>query len=562
MDMNQVVYWYKDQVVITFYDIPARDDINNRVSLYQSYLNDHLLKGTRFRLERLGNDDLYVFPSDASSSRNDIAVFYKIERRDSEAMADTADYTLDVIDHLHTDMAILQTGFSVMPHWFWAGTPDGTHGCPVSPPIPVEDSGTRGQWKIFPLLSDPSLEEKTGEGVTVFVLDTLPPYEQISGLEKTDSNNVLLQKMLTGMVSKAPFDAVPPAINVNYLDSSGSPLVRMASGDMNAPDSPEMVVTGKDIYGRLVGFSMPDHGLAVAGIVRDLAPEANIECIRVLGDFGVGDLSTLYKAFDYIQKRMSHKGNLYEKPVVINLSLVVVPPKSDWSRFRWDKHPNKLMRSLEGLSRRMHSLSSAGAVFAASAGNDSDPRDTNMNPLEVRFGPRYPAAFLYDNPPVTTMIPIGAVNRKGKATVYSNYPGEGGIATFGGDLPRPDPWLPSAMLHLNARVDTSEIDALCGLYRAAQYPALSKNDSEPEYPAPNSSAWAYWSGTSFATPIISAMAARVLQGRQPKSVDVRKAIIAAAGQQTVLWTGLESDGDASGSMIMAFQAWQPDNAAS
>ena len=32
-----------------------------------------------------------------------------------------------------------------------------------------------------------------------------------------------------------------------------------------------------------------------------------------------------------------------------------------------------------------------------------------------------------------------------------------------------------------------------------------------EYQAPNDSGWAYWSGTSFATPIISAVAARLLE---------------------------------------------------
>ena len=54
--------------------------------------------------------------------------------------------------------------------------------------------------------------------------------------------------------------------------------------------------TGKDIYGRLVGFDMPDHGLFIAGIVRDLAPGAAIECMRVLSDYCVGDLATLTKA--------------------------------------------------------------------------------------------------------------------------------------------------------------------------------------------------------------------------------------------------------------------------
>jgi subtilisin family serine protease len=146
--------------------------------------------------------------------------------------------------------------------------------------------------------------------------------------------------------------------------------------------------------------------------------------------------------------------------------------------------------------------------------------------------------------------------------MYSNYPGSNGIATYGGDLPKPDPWLPSAMSHVAARVDmTYPIDALCGVYTASQYPALSRNDPESEYAIPNSKGWAYWSGTSFATPIISALAARVLQGRDPESIDVRQAILDTAMDE-VMWTGVgieNSSEDIPGPLIMAVQEWQPEN---
>src|SRR5205085_1382383 len=57
-------------------------------------------------------------------------------------------------------------------------------------------------------------------------------------------------------------------------------------------------------------------------------------------------------------------------------------------------------------------------------------------------------------------------------------------------------------------------DAVIGVYSSPNYSMLSASDLPPEnYHAPgDSNAWAYWSGTSFATPIISAVAARVLQG--------------------------------------------------
>jgi len=356
---------------------------------------------------------------------------------------------------------------------------------------------------------------------------------------------MLLQEMTNDMRDEKPFDAVPPSINVNY---QSVPDIILEG------DPPKRVVTGKDIYGRHAGFHMADHGLFIAGIVRDLAPEATIECIRVLNDDGVGDLNTLIKALKDIHKRMlgvnpdtKKEGDLYNKPVVINLSLVVLPPEDDIPI------PKQMVEAIlkpsrDLLSSLLQGLADQGAIFVASAGNDSDPR---MDTSEKRFGPRYPAA-LADQ--LTVMIPVGAVNRNGDAARYSNYPGPHGIATYGGDIPKPDPWLPSAMDHVVAHVDTTDpIDALCGVYTAAKYPALSMNDPEPEYAAPYSKAWAHWSGTSFATPIISALAARVLQGREPKSTNVRQVILDAAMDE-VIWTEVGEEGrDIPEPMIMAVQ---------
>jgi hypothetical protein len=442
------------------------------------------------------------------------------------------------------DHSLKLLDLNALPRWLNAGTPDGTSGCPISPPIPVEGSSTPGRWKLeFPELPD-DLKNATGKDVWVLVLDTLPARDQISrAAEKAGSSNTLLQEMTDGMKWQ-PFNAehhdkaVPPAIN----------CAPQFIADVVEGTPPERVVTGKDIYGRHGGFPMEDHGLFVAGIVRDLAPEANIECIRVLNDFGVGDICTLHDVLIKIYDRMS-RGDLQGKRVVINLSLVVLPPEDDIPEGVTD---DILESTRDALYRLLQCLADQGAIFVGAAGNDSDPR---MNASEKRFGPRYPAALAFDDHAMTAMISVGAVNRNKQAARYSNYPGPYGIATYAGDLPKPDPWLPSAMDHVVARVDINDIDALCGVYTAAQYPALSKNDPEPEYPAPNSKAWAYWSGTSFATPIISALAARVLQGRNSKSIDVRQVILDAVMDE-VMWTEVDGQ-DIPGPMIMAEQAWYP-----
>src|SRR5947209_19680769 len=50
-------------------------------------------------------------------------------------------------------------------HWLKAGTPDITQGCPISPPIPVEQSSASGRWKLqFPQLPD-ALKNATGKDV-------------------------------------------------------------------------------------------------------------------------------------------------------------------------------------------------------------------------------------------------------------------------------------------------------------------------------------------------------------------------------------------------------------
>src|SRR2546421_3941116 len=304
--------------------------------------------------------------------------------------------------------------------------------------------------------------------------------------------------------------------------------------------------------------SLWPHGLFIAGIVHDVAPKAKIECIRVLNDYGVGDLDTLVNTLSGIYYRML-KGDLIGKPMVINLSLVMGPPESDLPRFGWDNDSKK--PPLEGVQGLFKRLVKAGAIITASAGNDSDPRYV-MNALEERFGPRYPAAFVDDDPvALSAIIPVGAVNQRGIAASYSNYPGHHGIGTYAGELPKPDPWLPSAMSHVVTHVDTtSPIDALRGVYSASEYPALSKNNPNSTYQVPNSNAWVYWPGTSFATPIITALAACVLEGQPFKSVDVREALIKASKKQQTMWTGVgESHEDVPGPMIMVEQDWMSGN---
>src|SRR5437764_13412552 len=167
------------------------------------------------------------------------------------------------------------------------------------------------------------------------------------------------------------------------------------------------------------------------------------------------------------------------------------------------------------------------------SGNDSNAPD-----VQYRIESRYPAAF-------PEVIAVGAVDGHGYSAPYSNYaaiaPYQNGIATYGGGLPTPEPVMPPPSRAKNyPKITVKDIDSPRGVYTSPTYHALSNDDPETIYDAPNKDAWAYWSGTSFAVPVISAVAARLLQGQAQsiqslpphlRSAQAQWIITSAQGQQ-------------------------------
>jgi Subtilase family len=62
-----------------------------------------------------------------------------------------------------------------------------------------------------------------------------------------------------------------------------------------------------------------EHGLFVSDLIHHIAPQANIRLIRVLNDYGVGDLQALFDGFQLISQE-HHQG------AIVNLSLGLAPP--------------------------------------------------------------------------------------------------------------------------------------------------------------------------------------------------------------------------------------------
>lgn len=430
-------------------------------------------------------------------------------------------------------------------------------GCPAIPPIPVEADQScpskPGYWPItLPGLSS-KMQSTTGKGVTVFIFDTLPQPGQIAAAAAgTGGNNKLLQDVSNNVIPHSHYFKLP-----NNLENPG----------------PKLPKTGKDIYGRLVGFDMPDHGLFIAGIVRDLAPGATIECMRVLSDYCVGDLATLTKALELIHNRMLRQnpdtkftqGDLYKRPVVINMSLVIPPTDKEAKKLGFKPKLTNLLR--KHLLDPMNRLSELGVVFTASSGNEGDLRvgSKAMNPKHVRPFALYPSAFAYNVPPdpVPRIIPVGAVRGDRSPASYSCYPGKKGIATFGGEVPDAIPPKPPKRPPTptpDCRTHAEHIDAVVGIYSSPTYPKLSIDDCNPTYPVPNPNGWTNWVGTSFATPIISAILARILElngGVLASNVDLLVDITNVVSASPVTWTNLDpsinSAGSETGRMIKVVQ---------
>lgn len=438
------------------------------------------------------------------------------------------------------------------PNWL-GGANCFAHGCPIFPPFPVPESDScvseTGIWPISlpDLPANSPIGNKTGQGVTVFVLDSMP---LIPDGATGQTSNVISGAANGANTSNALLNTIS-----NEMDRIISPFVdfyHTTLPDALLESAEDRLVTGRDINGKRYGFPMPDHGLFVTGIIQSLAPNTNVEYIRVLNDFGVGDSGTLVGTLEWIQQRMSPGGDLHNQPVVINMSLVMTPSDEDLF-MNWfgdscncspDQHVQmmndvKLLRS--PLHMAIQALAASGAVLVASAGNDSNSID-----MPGRVGPRYPAAF-------PEVLSVGAVDRRGEMAPYSNYPQlspqHNGIATYGGGVPT------------KADIARDEVDAFIGLYSAPTYPALeAKNPPLPDYPAPNEHVWAYWSGTSFATPIISAVAARILEYMQPEKLPVRHvnaevqwALTTALGQHQVLGVALHMQQDFGVSLLRAVQ---------
>jgi hypothetical protein len=194
------------------------------------------------------------------------------------------------------------------------------------------------------------------------------------------------------------------------------------------------------------------------------------------------------------------------RKLIVNLSLgtaIPVPRQRHWARWlpatrraamaQWpdDLSNTMLDAAHRSLWNTVHWLHMQGILVVAAAGNDA---------LRAHLGgklppPRYPAYY-------QSVLAVAAAGPDGTPAVYSNradvLPFGNGITTFGGNVlapsaddapPLADPGVTSA----------GRQQSVVGLYSAATLPGGERNQT----------GWVHWAGTSFATAIMSGLAAQL-----------------------------------------------------
>ena len=394
---------------------------------------------------------------------------------------------------------------SAMPNWLVTAAPllYGEGGPALPPrPAPLLDVPTSGNppigWHVSFVDQTLPLDPNGAEEVTVAVLDTVhhPDRLRSAATRPELRRNWLLQRLAANLRSE------DGSFEIEYD---------------RYPVSNE-VCTGRDLNGDPVFYSMPDHSIFVAGLIRDTAPRAHIRVIRILNDFGGGDLYNLFAALTDLEQELV-SGAI--RRLVINLSLTVMPDlhrlpyvwfnDRDWPSAQLAGAMRALTHIEEGLRLLFESLHAQGALIVAAAGNDS----TFVTKQGHRpRPPRAPARY-------ESTLGVTSLNSRFQPSPFANAanvpPLDTGVATFGGDA--------------HGSTDANGLpDAVRGIYISPTFPGGEQNMS----------GWADWCGSSFATPIISALGAHLMaQGWSASSAISR--IAAGAGRRADRLFGIEPD---------------------
>jgi subtilisin family serine protease len=333
-----------------------------------------------------------------------------------------------------------------------------------------------------------TVQEK-GEGVRIGIFDSSP---------FTDWEGELIIPSFATEPEPTPFslslDSIRPITVTEFAvpfrefmgdgsqgSGAGEYLTVWHTVPISAPNCPGETPEGVNLEYQ----DLSNHGLFVAGLAHEVAPESEIYLVRVLENDGCADLYSIAESIAGFVQEMQKPGQ--DGPIVINLSLGVHEPPCPTSF--------GLPPEVKSLQRVISDTIEQGAVVVAAAGNDSYDK---ASPNEMEIPAREPG-----------VIGVAASNGNRGRGCFSN---EGDVAAPGGN-----------------GVEREKCRECCRVPSAddcLNYPEycivgpIYKFDEESE--SAYGYAYAYWVGTSFAAPLVSGQAALLLHsGVDPQDVPDR-----------------------------------------
>lgn len=228
------------------------------------------------------------------------------------------------------------------------------------------------------------------------------------------------------------------------------------------------------------------HGTFIAGLVRQLCPEAIIAAPGVMGADGIVPESTLIEALEAVLRKQR------EEPgwaAAVVMSLGYYPENAEDLVYT-----SRLRAVLLDLGRR------GVAVFCA-AGNDGTRR------------PSFPAAFAvdpaWDDPAIAPLVSVAALNP------------DGSVADFSND----GPWVTAEAIGVSV-VSTVPVIADGSARPARRVAGPAGRWRATADPDDFDSGFASWSGTSFAAPVVAARyLAALVEAGCPIDPTLRRSLI-------------------------------------
>lgn len=367
---------------------------------------------------------------------------------------------------------------SVAPNWLIG---DANHQAGVAGPGGWPKRAQPGSTKLpfkFPEIQEITLEEtQSGAGITVAILDTAPclhdlieAYNTWHDHEDPTNDHELIVSLL----------------------KPGGPLSVYHMTEAELLDT-------MDFSALRHRYRMADHGLFVAGIIHTIAPQASLHLYEALNLYGIGSLETIARRLVQVSDLLAslrNSGN--RQPLIVNCSLALGVSVNDPDLPEQLKDPELLEDMTVSFEKIIEQLDHDDVIVVAAAGNDAHEKEDEPGTVQ-RPPARFPAAF-------DQVIGVAALPQEHpgqgqphKAASYSNLadrPKTIGYATLGGE-----PGAGKGVLGVY-------IGDLPKVKAGVNKPEKAKNmlPKDIEYTR-NDTGWAWWAGTSFATPIISGLLA-------------------------------------------------------